>query len=167
MRVSFFLLDPSESVHLMLLIASLCVLGRHFVMNLPGDWQWRHTLQNILRVAWMDIFERAGWSIVSMWNCNASASNSSLLGLVHSKLEAQSLQLTSMHCNTLRRTRTQCNTLPRVRVQLVAAWTGIFKTRGSTAATHNHTLQHTATHCITLQHTASHCNTSVSSSSLL
>ena len=45
---------------------------------MPGSWQWRSTLQNVLRVAWMDVFERAGWSVVSMWNCNTCASNSSL-----------------------------------------------------------------------------------------
>ena len=50
----------------------------HYVMNLPGDWAWRHTLQNILRVAWMDVFQRASWSLVSMWNANASASRASL-----------------------------------------------------------------------------------------
>ena len=50
----------------------------HYVMNIPGDWTWRHTLQNILRVAWMDVFQRASWSLVSMWNANASASRASL-----------------------------------------------------------------------------------------
>lgn len=46
----------------------------HFVVNVPGNWQLRHTLQNILRVAWMDIFEKAGWTLMSMWNCNSSSS---------------------------------------------------------------------------------------------
>ena len=46
----------------------------HFVVNVPGNWQLRHTLQNILRVAWMDIFDKAGWTVMSMWNCNSSAS---------------------------------------------------------------------------------------------
>ena len=53
----------------------------HFAVNMPGSWQWRCTLQNVLRVAWMDVFERAGWSVVSMWNCSACASTPSLLDL--------------------------------------------------------------------------------------
>ena len=47
--------------------------NRHFVINLPGSWECRHTVQNILRIAWMDVFEHAGWTILSMWNSTSSA----------------------------------------------------------------------------------------------
>eukprot|EP00291_Cryptomonas_curvata_P024732 CAMPEP_0172164906 /NCGR_PEP_ID=MMETSP1050-20130122/8109_1 /TAXON_ID=233186 /ORGANISM="Cryptomonas curvata, Strain CCAP979/52" /LENGTH=171 /DNA_ID=CAMNT_0012835303 /DNA_START=196 /DNA_END=708 /DNA_ORIENTATION=- len=49
----------------------------HFVINLPGSWECRHTIQNILRIAWMDVFEHAGWTILSMWNSTNSAAESS------------------------------------------------------------------------------------------
>ena len=74
---------PRCRCHQLSLNCTSCVVsGSHFLMNLPGDWAWRQTVQNILRVAWMDIFERTGWTLVSMWNANASASNSALNGLV-------------------------------------------------------------------------------------
>lgn len=40
-----------------------------FVVNLPGTWECRRTLQNVLRVLWLDVFERAGWSVASASNC--------------------------------------------------------------------------------------------------
>jgi len=42
-----------------------------WVVVLPGSWECRRTLQNILRVAWLDVFERAGWAVKSAWNSDA------------------------------------------------------------------------------------------------
>mmetsp|Transcript_62989 Transcript_62989/g.130908 ORF Transcript_62989/g.130908 Transcript_62989/m.130908 type:complete len:283 (-) Transcript_62989:78-926(-) len=45
----------------------------HYNISIPGTWEFRQTVQNILRVSWMDTFERAGWRIVSMWSTKAGA----------------------------------------------------------------------------------------------
>ncbi|KAJ1477535.1 hypothetical protein T484DRAFT_1906187 [Baffinella frigidus] len=44
--------------------------------TLPEAVECRHTLLNVLRVSWMDVFECAGWGIVSMWHANSRATNS-------------------------------------------------------------------------------------------
>ncbi len=51
---------------------------RHFVITLPGSWECRHTIQNMLQIAWMDVFEQAGWTILSNWNSANSAAESSV-----------------------------------------------------------------------------------------
>ncbi len=38
-------------------------------MNIPGKWECRRTLQNVLRVMWLDVFESAGWSVASAADC--------------------------------------------------------------------------------------------------
>ena len=43
--------------------------GRQFIVNMPGTWECRRTLQNVLRVLWLDVFERAGWTVASASNC--------------------------------------------------------------------------------------------------
>jgi len=43
--------------------------GRQFIINMPGTWECRRTLQNVLRVLWLDVFERAGWLVTSAADC--------------------------------------------------------------------------------------------------
>ena len=50
-----------------LLMGASC-FSRHFVINHPGSWDNRFTLQNILRVVWIDTFESVGWTTLSTWN---------------------------------------------------------------------------------------------------
>ncbi|EKX38137.1 hypothetical protein GUITHDRAFT_144446 [Guillardia theta CCMP2712] len=43
-------------------------LDRHFTIRLPISIERRSILQNVLKIEWMDMFERGGWTLVSMWN---------------------------------------------------------------------------------------------------
>jgi hypothetical protein len=43
--------------------------------ELPSSIECRTTVLNMLRVTWMDVFECAGWVIVSMWHANSRATN--------------------------------------------------------------------------------------------
>ena len=42
--------------------------ARQYVVNMQGGWECRRTLQNVLRVLWLDVFERAGWTVASATN---------------------------------------------------------------------------------------------------
>mmetsp|Transcript_13271 Transcript_13271/g.46400 ORF Transcript_13271/g.46400 Transcript_13271/m.46400 type:complete len:258 (+) Transcript_13271:129-902(+) len=41
---------------------------KHFTIRLPISIERRSILQNVLKIEWMDMFERGGWTLVSMWN---------------------------------------------------------------------------------------------------
>ena len=53
---------------------------RQFVVNLPDSWDCRRTLQNVLRVLWLDIFERSGWHVVSACDASQAVGSPSLAG---------------------------------------------------------------------------------------
>jgi hypothetical protein len=44
------------------------IVRRQFLINLPGGWECRRTLHNVLRVSWLDVFEQFGWTVRSAWN---------------------------------------------------------------------------------------------------
>jgi len=46
-----------------------CGVGRQFVVALPVSCELRRTIQNVLRVAWLDVLENAGWRVASASNC--------------------------------------------------------------------------------------------------
>jgi hypothetical protein len=48
------------------------------ILNLPVAWESRRMIQNILQIAWMDVFEQAGWTILSNWNSANSAAECSV-----------------------------------------------------------------------------------------
>ena len=37
---------------------------------MPGAWECRRILQNVLRVVWLDVLESAGWRVASASNCD-------------------------------------------------------------------------------------------------
>ncbi len=43
--------------------------NRQFIVQISGTWECRRTLQNVLRVLWLDVFESAGWAVASAANC--------------------------------------------------------------------------------------------------
>jgi len=43
--------------------------NRQFIVQVSGTWECRRTLQNVLRVLWLDVFESAGWVVASAANC--------------------------------------------------------------------------------------------------
>eukprot|EP00292_Cryptomonas_paramecium_P023494 CAMPEP_0113697506 /NCGR_PEP_ID=MMETSP0038_2-20120614/22174_1 /TAXON_ID=2898 /ORGANISM="Cryptomonas paramecium" /LENGTH=151 /DNA_ID=CAMNT_0000620529 /DNA_START=192 /DNA_END=643 /DNA_ORIENTATION=+ /assembly_acc=CAM_ASM_000170 len=39
-----------------------------FLLHVPGGWECRRTLLNVLRVSWLDVLEQFGWTVRSAWN---------------------------------------------------------------------------------------------------
>jgi hypothetical protein len=46
---------------------------RQFLVNLPGEWDHRRTLHNVVRVSLLDVLEQYGWTVRSTWNTDKAS----------------------------------------------------------------------------------------------